>query len=75
MANLSDFTPHEMENLQLVLVGHTNKSIATEIHTRKKTAEFHLDNIYSKLGVRTRLMVGIWAIQHGIGGETRVMPS
>ena len=75
MASLSDLPPREMEILQLVLVGYTNKSIAAEIFISKKTVEFHLDHIYTKLGIRTRLMAGIWAIQHGIRGETRVMPS
>lgn len=64
-----------MEILQLVLAGHTNKSIAAEIYISKKTVEFHLDNIYTKIGARTRLMAGVWAIQHGIEAETRAIPS
>lgn len=75
MARLSDLTPRELEILQLVIVGKTNKEIALEIFISKKTVEFHLDHIYSKLGIRTRLMVGIWAIQHGLIAETRVNPS
>ncbi len=75
MASLSDLTARELEILQLVIAGKTNKAIASEIYISKKTVEFHLDHIYTKLGIRTRLMVGIWAIQHGMGRETRVMPS
>ena len=75
MSSLSDLTPREMEILQLVIAGKTNKAIASEIYISKKTVEFHLDHIYTKIGVRTRLMAGIWAIHHGMGREARVMPS
>jgi DNA-binding NarL/FixJ family response regulator len=73
--SLSDLTPREMEILQLVIVGYTNKAIARDMHISEKTVEFHLDHIYSKIGVRTRLMAGVWAIQQGILAETREIPS
>lgn len=75
MANLSDLTPRELEILQLLIAGLTNKGIASEIYISEKTVEFHLDHIYSKIGVRTRLMAGIWAIQQGMAAETREIPS
>jgi len=71
MANLSDLTPRELEILQLVIAGKTNKAIASEIYISAKTVEFHLNNIYRKIGIRTRVMVGIWAIQNGIHAEIR----
>jgi DNA-binding NarL/FixJ family response regulator len=75
MTTLSDLTPREMELLQLVLAGRTNKAIAAQICVSEKTVEFHLDHIYTKIGVRTRLMAGIWAMQHGLSNETRGIPS
>jgi DNA-binding NarL/FixJ family response regulator len=75
MANLHDLTPRELEILQLLIAGKTNKEIACEVFISKKTVEFHLDHIYSKLGIRSRLMAGIWALQHGVQNETRVNPS
>ena len=75
MASLPDLTPRELEILQLLLAGYTNKAIAAEIFISKKTVEFHLDNIYTKIGVRTRLMAGVWALQNGIWIKTREMPS
>jgi DNA-binding NarL/FixJ family response regulator len=75
MANLSDLTPREIEILQLVLAGQTNKAIAAEIGICEKTVEFHLDNIYTKVGVRTRILAGVWALQQGIEMETREIPS
>lgn len=72
---LSDLTSREVEILRLVLAGYTNKAIAAEICISEKTVEFHLDNLYTKIGARTRLMAGIWAMQHGIEAETREFPS
>lgn len=67
MTTLSDLTPRELEILELVLNGYTNRAIASEIRISEKTVEFHLDNIYTKTGVRTRLLAGLWALQNGIG--------
>lgn len=76
MTTLSDLTPRELEILQLVLAGYTNKAIAAEIFISEKTVEFHLNNIYTKIGVRTRTLASLWALQHGIGTtETREIPS
>ena len=66
MANISDLTPRELEILRLVITGKTNKAIANDILISTKTVEFHLDHIYSKIGVHTRLMAGIWAVQNGL---------
>jgi DNA-binding NarL/FixJ family response regulator len=75
MTTLSDLTPRELEILRLVLEGQTNKAIAAEISISEKTVEFHLDNLYNKIGVRTRLMAGVWALQQGIEMEPREIPS
>ena len=75
MADLLDLTPREIEILQLVLTGRTNKTIAADFCISEKTVEFHLDHIYTKIGVRTRLMASIWAIQQGVEVKTREIPS
>ena len=75
MTTSTDLTPRELEILQLILAGYTNKAIAAGIFISEKTVEFHLDNIYTKIGVRTRLLAGIWAMQNGIDAETREIPS
>jgi DNA-binding NarL/FixJ family response regulator len=66
MPTQSNLTTRELEILQLVLAGYTNKAIAAKIVISEKTVEFHLDNLYSKIGVRTRLMAGVWALQNGV---------
>ena len=75
MATLSDLTDRETEILQLVLAGRTNKSIAAKMYISEKTVEFHLDKIYTKIGMRTRMLAGMWAMQHGIRTKTREIPS
>jgi two-component system nitrate/nitrite response regulator NarL len=75
MASLSDLTQRELQILHLVLEGRTNKAIAGELSVCEKTVEFHLNHIYTKIGVRTRMMAGLWAMQHGIEKETRGIPS
>jgi DNA-binding NarL/FixJ family response regulator len=39
----------------LAAVGKTNREIATELYVTPKTVEFHLRNVYGKLGVRSRI--------------------
>ena len=75
MTHLSDLTQRELQILQLVIEGKANKAIAYEIQISEKTVEFHLDNLYSKLGARSRLMASIWALQHGINAEPKEIPS
>jgi two-component system nitrate/nitrite response regulator NarL len=76
MANLSDLTPREIDILRLVLAGQTNKAIATIFAISEKTVEFHLNKVYTKIGMRTRMLAGMWALQQGIQAtETREIPS
>jgi DNA-binding NarL/FixJ family response regulator len=48
------------------MAGRTNKTIAAELYIAEKTVELHLDHIYTKIGGRTRIMAGIWALQQVI---------
>jgi len=75
MTTLSDLTSRELKILQLVLAGYTNKAIAAKVYISEKTVEFHLDHIYTKIGVRTRTLAGVWAMRQGIHAETREIPS
>jgi len=75
MPRLTDLSPREAEILQLILIGKTNKAIASEIYISEKTVEFHLANIYDKIGVRTRMLAGVWAIRNGMKVKPREIPS
>jgi DNA-binding NarL/FixJ family response regulator len=71
MATLSDLTPRETQMLLFVLAGLTNREIAAELVVSEKTVEFHLRNIYTKVGVRKRSLATIWAIQQGVNVEMK----
>jgi DNA-binding CsgD family transcriptional regulator len=47
-------TPQEREVARLVVGGATNREAAAGLYVTAKTIEFHLGNVYRKLGVRTR---------------------
>ncbi len=48
-------TEREREILDLLTAGLSNKEIAQKLYLSVRTVEVHLRNIYSKLGVRSRL--------------------
>jgi DNA-binding CsgD family transcriptional regulator len=50
----SNLTPREQDVCTLVLAGRTNREVAAELFLTTKTVEFHLHNVYAKLGVAGR---------------------
>jgi serine/threonine protein kinase/DNA-binding CsgD family transcriptional regulator len=71
---LVTLTPREMEIIQLLVEGASNKIIAQKLVISPRTVNFHLDNIYSKLGVATRLEAAVYAIRHGWVQHTLPLP-
>jgi DNA-binding CsgD family transcriptional regulator len=49
-----ELTPQELTVAGLATQGMTNRQIAQELVLSVKTVEFHLGNVYTKFGVRTR---------------------
>jgi DNA-binding CsgD family transcriptional regulator len=47
-------TEREQSVAALVASGLTNRQVASELYVSQKAVEYHLTNIYGKLGVRTR---------------------
>ncbi len=47
-------TPREDDVVALVVRGYTNREVAAELFLTVRTVEYHLRNIYAKLGVRGR---------------------
>jgi DNA-binding CsgD family transcriptional regulator len=59
-------TAREVEVLQLVATGKTNRVIATELFLSEKTVARHLSNIFTKLGVSSRAAATAYAYQHDL---------
>ncbi len=47
-------TPHETSVVRLLRAGMRNREIAAALFVSLRTVEFHLTNVYAKLGVRSR---------------------
>lgn len=52
--NCEDMSESEIEVLQLLAQGMSNKGIAQKTYRSENTVKYHLKNIYQKLGVRSR---------------------
>jgi DNA-binding NarL/FixJ family response regulator len=62
----SDLTPREMEVLQLLIKGLSNRRIGELLGCTEHTAKFHVKNILEKLEVYDRTEAATAAIQRGI---------
>lgn len=54
MESLDQFSPREKAVIELLLQGKSNKQIAFMLRLTPRTIEYHLTNIYNKLGVSSR---------------------
>jgi class 3 adenylate cyclase/DNA-binding CsgD family transcriptional regulator len=59
-------TDREWDVVDLIVQGHTNRQIADALVIAEGTAVRHVANILSKLGLRSRGQVAVWAIQRGL---------
>lgn len=61
----TELTPRELEVLRRLAEGLSNKAIAAALGVSPRTINFHLDNLYSKLGVVSRTEAVLAAQRHG----------
>jgi HD-GYP domain-containing protein (c-di-GMP phosphodiesterase class II) len=59
-------TDREVEVLYLAARGLTTKDIAERLFISPKTADHHIQHVYSKIDVSTRGAAALWAMQHGL---------
>jgi two-component system NarL family response regulator len=62
----SDLTGRELEVLQQIVAGRSNKEIGTHLNISEATVKSHINNILSKLGVSDRTQAATTALQRGI---------
>ncbi|MBL9199828.1 MAG: response regulator transcription factor [Opitutaceae bacterium] len=63
---LAQLSPREIEVLQLLARGLSNKEIAAQLGVVEGTVKIHITSIFSKLGVSDRTQALIEAIRRGI---------
>lgn len=62
----SNLTSRELEVLQQIVAGKSNKEIGTHLNISEATVKSHINNILSKLGVSDRTQAATTALQRGI---------
>lgn len=60
-----ELTGREMEVLRRLAGGLSNKEIAQALSVSPRTVNFHLDNVYTKLGVHSRTEAVVYALWQG----------
>ena len=62
----SDLTGRELEVLEQIVRGRSNKEIGTLLRISEATVKSHINNILSKLGVTDRTQAATTALQRGL---------
>jgi two-component system, NarL family, nitrate/nitrite response regulator NarL len=57
-------TPREMEVVQCIVEGCSNRDVARQFGISEETVKRHLSNIFDKTGVSTRLELALFSISH-----------
>jgi DNA-binding NarL/FixJ family response regulator len=63
----SPLTEREQEVTILLTKGLSNRELAARLMISEGTAKRHIENILSKLGLRSRTQLAAWAVQEGVG--------
>jgi len=65
-AGPAGLTPREVEVLVLIARGASTRQVAHRLAIAPKTAETHIERIYTKTGATTRSTATLFATQHGL---------
>lgn len=61
-----DLSPREIEVLRLVAEGCSNPQIASRLYISRRTAEHHVQHVYTKIGVSSRAAATLFAVEHDL---------
>jgi HD-GYP domain-containing protein (c-di-GMP phosphodiesterase class II) len=71
---VASLTPREIEVLQQIAAGKTAKEAALALDIALKTADNHIQNLYSKIGVATRAGAVLYALERGLARPASARP-
>lgn len=63
---VDELTAREVEVLEQVVTGASNKEIADTLHITENTVKIHLRNILEKLHVQNRIQAAVYAVREGL---------
>lgn len=64
--NPGGLSEREIEVLRLAAKGLSTKVIAEQLYISPKTADHHIQHVYTKIGVSTRAAAALWAMQNAV---------
>ena len=65
----STLTGRELDVLQRIVAGASNKQIAGALGITEATVKTHVNNIFAKAGLRDRAQAVVYALQHGLNAS------
>ena len=71
VAPFAELTPRELEILECIADGSSNKMIARALQITDGTVKLHVKAILRKLGMRSRVEAAVIAVEHGLGRNRR----
>lgn len=63
---VAGLTGREVEVLELLVRGSSNRQIAQHLSITPRTVGTHVEHIYTKIGVSTRGAAAMFAMRHGL---------
>ena len=61
------FSPRERDILASLAQGESNKEIARKLNLAESTVKIHVQNIFKKLNMSSRVQVALYAVENGYG--------
>jgi two-component system nitrate/nitrite response regulator NarL len=65
-----ELTPREVEILELVVAGASNKEITEALCITENTVKTHMSNILEKLHLQNRVQAAVYAVRQGLVEDT-----
>lgn len=65
-------TRRERQVVHLIVEGCSNQEIARRLRIQCQTVKNQLSQIYTKLGVSSRVQLAVYAVRNGVDGEPLV---
>ncbi len=67
-ASIGDYglTRRELDIITKIANGRSNKEVSEEFSISERTVKHHLTNIFSKVGVSSRLQLALFAVNHDL---------